>query len=66
MTREDIRHLLGKPEFKNGNLDGEQWGYHLILGEIAGPEERLFLVTFDADGRVVDYRTINDRPHHRF
>lgn len=64
MTRENIRHLLGTPEFKNGNLDGEQWGYHLLVGEIAGPEERLFLVTFDANGRVVDYRTINDRPHH--
>lgn len=63
MTKTDITKLLGKPTFKNGDIAGEQWGYRKMIGEIAGPEEALFIVTFDNQGNVVAYETIKDRPH---
>lgn len=63
MTRNEISALLGTPSFKNGDTRGEQWGYHKMIGEIAGPEQVLFLVTFDPDGKVIAYETIKEHPH---
>lgn len=63
MTKNDISQLLGTPIIKNGDIMGEQWGYRKMIGEIAGPEEVLFLVTFDNQGKVVDYETIKEHPH---
>lgn len=64
MTKNDISKLLGTPMFKNGDIMIEQWGYRKMIGEIAGPEEVLFLVTFDNQGKVVGYETIKDNPHY--
>lgn len=63
MTKNDISQLLGTPIFKNGDIMGEQWGYRKMIGEIAGPEEVIFLVTFDNQGKVVGYETIKEHPH---
>ena len=64
MTKNDIASLLGKPMFKNGDTFSEQWGYRKMIGEIAGPEEVLFLVTFNNQGKVVNYETIKDHQHY--
>lgn len=66
MNKSDIQKLLGKPEFKNGDLEGEQWGYHKMIGEIAGPDEILFLVTFDRDGKVIAYNSVKEHRLGRF
>lgn len=66
MTKNEISHLLGKPLYKNGDITGEQWGYRKMIGEIAGPEEVIFLVTFDNQGNAVGYETLKEHPHiHR-
>ncbi len=63
MSKADIKNLLGSPEFKNGDTVGEQWGYHKMIGEIAGPEPVLFLVTFDKEGKVIAYDTVKEHHH---
>lgn len=64
MTKNDITHLLGRPMFKNGDTFSEQWGYRKLIGEITGPEEVVFLVTFNNQGKVVNYETIKDHQHY--
>lgn len=64
MTKNEIAHLLGRPMSKNGYTLGEQWIYEKMIGEVAGPEEILFLVNFDDQGRVVGYQTLKNHPHH--
>lgn len=64
MTKKEITALLGTPIFKNGDTGGEQWGYQKMIGEITGPEQVLFLVSFDTAGKVVAYETIKEHPHH--
>lgn len=61
MDKAEIRKLLGTPALKNGDAEAEQWVYRKMVGEIAGPEQVLFLVTFDRDGKVIAYETI--KPH---
>lgn len=63
MTKNEISQLLGKPVYKNGDIMGEQWGYRKMIGEVAGPEEVIFLVTFDNQGNVVSYETLKEHPH---
>lgn len=63
MTKTEIKKLLGTPEFKNGDLEGEQWGYHKMIGDVAGPEPILFLVTFDNEGKVIAYDTVKEHHH---
>lgn len=63
MTKTEIKKLLGTPEFKNGDLEGEQWGYHKMIGDVAGPEPVLFLVTFDKEGKVIAYDTVKEHHH---
>ena len=65
MNKSDIRHLLGKPLFKNADETGEQWGYRKVVGEVIDAEEMLFVVTFDNDGKVIAYNTVKDFPPHR-
>ena len=65
MNKSDIRHLLGKPLFKNADETGEQWGYRKVVGEVIDAEEMLFIVTFDNDGNVVAYNTVKEFPPHR-
>ena len=60
MNKEEIKDLLGKPLFKNANETGEEWGYRKMVGEIAGPEAMLFLVTFDTNGKVIAYNSVKD------
>ena len=60
MNKEEIQHLLGKPLFKNANDTGEEWGYRKMVGEIAGPEAMLFIVTFDTNGKVIAYHSLKD------
>ena len=50
--------------FKNGDESGEQWGYHKMIGEIASPEEVLFLVTFDKEGKAIAYDTVKEPHRH--
>ena len=64
MNKEEIQHLLGKPLFKNANENGEEWGYRKMVGEIAGPEAMLFIVTFDTNGKVIAYDSVKD--HSRY
>ena len=66
MTKEEITKLLGKPFFKNGDLLAEQWGYRKMIGEVAGPEEVFFYVTFDQEGRVMGYETITGRSRRHY
>ncbi|MDO4496910.1 MAG: outer membrane protein assembly factor BamE [Bacteroidales bacterium] len=63
MTKEDIRSLLGTPVYRNAWQEGEQWGYHKQVGEIAGPEQVLLVISFDADGKVTEFETQRDFPH---
>ena len=65
MSKSDIRHLLGKPLFKNADETGEQWGYRKVVGEVIDAEEMLFVVTFDNDGKVVAYNSVKEFPPHR-
>ena len=65
MSKSDIQHLLGIPLFKNADETGEQWGYRKVVGEIIYAEERLFVVTFDNDGKVVSYNSVKEFPPHR-
>ena len=64
MTKSDIQNLLGTPLFKNANETVEEWGYRKIVGEIAGPEQMIFLVTFDNDGKVVAYNSVKEHPYY--
>ena len=62
MSKEDIRKLLRNPVYRNAWQDGEQWGYHKQVGEIAGPEQVLLVVSFDGNGRVAQLETMRDSP----
>ncbi len=64
MTKNDIHNLLGTPLFKNANETGEEWGYRKLVGEIAGPESMIFVVTFDNDGKVVAYNSVKEHPYY--
>ena len=64
MTKSDIQNLLGTPLFKNANEAGEEWGYRKMVGEIAGPESMIFVVTFNNDGKVVAYNSVKDHPYY--
>ena len=64
MTKSDIQNLLGTPLFKNANESGEEWGYRKMVGEIAGPESMIFVVTFNNDGKVVAYNSVKDHPYY--
>lgn len=64
MTKSDIQKLLGTPLFKNANESGEEWGYRKLVGEIAGPEQMIFVVTFDNDGKVVAYNSVKEHPYY--
>jgi outer membrane protein assembly factor BamE (lipoprotein component of BamABCDE complex) len=63
MTKNDIQNLLGTPLFKNANETGEEWGYRKLVGEIAGPESMIFVVTFDNDGKVIAYNSVKEHPY---
>lgn len=65
MNKSDIRHLLGKPLFKNADETGEQWGYRKVVGEVIDAEEMLFVVTFDNEGKVIAYNSVKEFPPHR-
>ena len=58
MSKQDIRKLLGTPIFKNADDMVEQWAYRKIIGDILQPEEAIFIVTFNSDGNVEEYRTM--------
>ena len=62
MSKEDIRKLLGNPVYRHAWQDGEQWGDHKQVGEIAGPEQVLLVVSFDGNGRVAQFETMRDFP----
>ena len=64
MTKSDIQNLLGTPLFKNANESGEEWGYRKMVGEIAGPESMIFVVTFNNDGKVVAYNSVKEHPYY--
>lgn len=64
MTKGDIQNLLGTPIFKNGNETGEEWGYRKLVGEIAGPEQMIFIVTFDNDGKVIAYNSVKEHTYY--
>ena len=64
MTKSDIQNLLGTPLFKNANEAGEEWGYRKMVGEIAGPEPMIFVVTFDNDGKVIAYNSVKDHTYY--
>ena len=64
MTKAQIRHLLGTPLFKNADKTCEEWGYRKMVGDVAGPEEMLFIVNFDNNGKVVAYNSVKTHPHY--
>ena len=66
MNKEEIQHLLGNPLFKNANETSEEWGYRKMVGEIAGPEAMLFIVTFDTNGKVMAYNSVKDYPYYHY
>ena len=64
MDKSDILHLLGTPMFKNANEQCEEWGYRKYVGEMAGPEEMYFFVTFDNNDRVIAYHSVKAHDHN--
>ena len=66
MSKEDIRKLLGNPVYRNAWQDGEQWGYHKQVGEIAGPEQVLLVVSFDGNGKVAQFETVKEFPRMHY
>ncbi len=65
MTKSDIQHLLGTPLFRNADETGEQWGYRKEVGKVVDPEEIMFIVTFDDEGKVIAYNSVKEFPPHR-
>ena len=65
MDKGDIQHLLGTPLFKNANEEGEKWGYRKYVGELADCEEMYFIVKFDANDRVIAYKSVKAPNRHR-
>ena len=65
MTKSDIQHLLGTPLFRNADETGEQWGYRKEVGKVVDPEEIMFVVTFDDEGKVIAYNSVKEFPPHR-
>ena len=66
MTKEDIRKLLGNPVYRHAWQDGEQWGYHKQVGEIAGPEQVLLVVSFGGNGKVAQFETVKEFPRMHY
>ena len=66
MVKEDIRKLLGNPVYRNAWEEGEQWGYHKQVGEIAGPEQVLLVVSFDGNGKVAQFETGKEFPRMHY
>ena len=66
MAKEDIRKLLGNPVYRNAWEEGEQWGYHKQVGEIAGPEQVLLVVSFDSNGKVAQFETVKEFPRMHY
>ena len=66
MSKEDIRKLLGNPVYRHAWQDGEQWGYHKQVGEIAGPEQVLPVVSFDGNGKVAQFETVKEFPRMHY
>ena len=58
MKKNDVKHLLGTPLFKNANKNGEKWGYRKYVGQIADSEEVYFIVKFDSSERVTAYQSV--------
>ena len=50
--------------FKNANESGEEWGYRKLVGEIAGSEPMIFVVTLDNDGKVIAYHSVKEHPYY--
>ena len=65
MTKEEVSNLLGKPRFRNANESCEEWGYRKYVGEVADPEEMIFTVVFDSEGKVTAYNSAKAHPRHR-
>lgn len=63
MSKDDIRHLLGTPLFRNANERGEEWGYRKLVGDVAQPDPILFIVTFDVNGKVIAFDSVKDHRH---
>ena len=66
MAKEGIRKLLGNPVYRNAWEEGEQWGYHKQVGEIAGPEQVLLIVSFDGNGKVAQFETVKEFPRMHY
>ena len=66
MTKENIRKLLGNPVYRNAWEEGEQWGYHKQVGEIAGSEHVLLVVSFDGNGKVAQFETVKEFPRMHY
>ena len=64
MTKDEVRNLLGKPLFKNADETGEEWGYRMLVGEIAVHEEVIFTVVFSPEGKVMAYNSTKACPRH--
>ena len=64
MTKSDVKKLLGTPLFRNANEEVEEWGYRKSVGEIVDPEQMIFIVTFDNDGKVTAYQSVKEHPSH--
>lgn len=66
MDKSDIQHLLGTPLFRNADENVEQWGYRKFVGELADAEEMYFIVTFDANHRVIAYQSVKPSLYPRY
>lgn len=64
MTQQEITDLMGLPMVKNGDENGEEWGYPMSVGGTLGPESVIFFVHFDEGGKVNGYETEKFTPYY--
>ena len=57
MTADEVRHLVGSPAgiAKYGNEPGQTWSYRVPVAGVS-PNEVVFDIDFDANGRVASVR----------
>ena len=57
MSRQNVEKILGKPDYRRFDGDGEEWEYHRISSVLYG--NSIKIIVYFADGRVTSMDTFN-------